>query len=303
MLFKYNILTIYVDEFKDRNTMKRVLITGKGSYIGTKVEEWLKKYSGDYLVDVIDMIGENWKNHDFHSYDSVYHVAGIAHRKDAPDELYEEVNHLLAVDVAKRAAEAGVKQFIFMSSGAVYSQSDKKHPILVVDEKSTFDPCTEYGRSKLRAEQDISKIESAMKVAVIRPPMVYGPCAKGNYNSLSKIAQTIPIFPDIENTRSMIYIDNLCEFIRLLIDSGDGGIYLPQNKEFVNVSKLAQSIAKCHGKKLHLTKAFNWTVKIGGYLTNAVNKVFGDFYYKKIEYFGNRYQVVDFEESIERTEA
>ena len=72
-------------------------------------------------INELDMLGENWKKFDFSGYDSVYHVAGIAHRNDAPDELYEKVNHILAVEVAKKASDAGVKQFVFMSSGAVCS--------------------------------------------------------------------------------------------------------------------------------------------------------------------------------------
>ena len=283
--------------------MKHVLITGKGSYIGTKVEECLKQYPTQYKVDVIDMIGDGWKSCDFQGYDSIYHVAGIAHRNDVPDDLYEEVNHRLAVDVAIKAEKAGVKQFIFMSSGAVFSQSDKKHPRLVVDDKTKPEPITAYGRSKLAAEEDILSIQTGMKIAIIRPPMVYGPGAKGNYIRLATIAKKAPIFPKIENKRSMIFIDNLCEFVRKLIDSCESGLYLPQNKEYVAVSELVQYIGACHGQKIHLTKALNWLVYIGGHFVNAVNKVFGDFYYKKIDYFNNAYQVIDFEESIRITEA
>ena len=283
--------------------MKRVLITGKGSYIGTKVEQWLNRYPEKYAVEVLDMIGDGWKKSDFHGVDVVYHVAGIAHRNDAPDDLYEQVNHKLAVEVAKKAASAGVSQFIFMSSGAVYSQSDKKHKVIVVDENTALSPVTAYGISKLRAEEDLAKLDTAMKIAVIRPPMVYGPGAKGNYNSLAGIARRTPLFPDIKNKRSMIFIDNLCEFVRLLIDSGDSGIFLPQNKEYVRTSELVRQIAVNNGKHIHLTRVFNWLVLLSSNLVNVVNKVFGDFYYKKKIYFGNAYQVVDFPESIKKTEA
>lgn len=280
--------------------MKRVLITGKGSYIGTKVGEWLKQ--AGHEVDVLDMMGDAWKEYDFHGYDSVYHVAGIAHRKDAPDDLYEQVNHILAVAVAKKAAEAGVKQFVFMSSGAVYSQSDKKHKTIVVDENTPLTPSTPYGISKMKAEEDLTSLNSYMRIAIIRPPMVYGPGAKGNYNSLSKLAKKTPIFPKIKNKRSMIYIDNLCEFVRLLVESGEGGLFLPQNKEYVNVSKLVKIIGKCNGRHIALTPMLNWLVAICSHIINSVNKVFGDFYYKNIEYFNDDYQVVDFENSINNTE-
>lgn len=282
--------------------MKQVLITGKGSYIGTKVEKWLGKYPGNYEVDVLDMTGNDWEDFDFHGFDVVYHVAGIAHQKDAPDDLYEQVNHMLAVRVARKASDAGVKHFIFMSSGAVYSQSDKSHKAIVVDHNSVLAPSTAYGRSKLEAERDIAAMNMDMDVAVIRPPMVYGPGAKGNYNRLSSIAGKMPVFPKIGNKRSMIYIDNLCEFIRLLIDSGDSGLFLPQNKEYVNTSELVKTIAQCNGKQIHLTKAFNWVVLLGSHLVNTVNRVFGDFYYKKTDYFNNAYQIIGFEESVHKTE-
>lgn len=283
--------------------MKKVLITGAGSYIGTKVEKWLKKFPDKYEVKVIDMVGDSWKSYDFHGFDTVYHVAGIAHRKDATDELYEKVNHKLAVVVAEKALNAGVSQFIFMSSGAVYSQNDKKHRRLIVNENTELNPSTSYGISKMKAEKDINMIGGDMRIAIIRPPMVYGPDAKGNYNYISKIALKSPIFPRIRNKRSMIYIDNLCEFVRLLIDDGNGGIFIPQNKEYVNTSKMVKLIASCHGKRIILTPIFNWVVYLGGCMLNAVNKAFGDFYYERNNrYFDDAYQLVDFKTSIRITE-
>ena len=283
--------------------MKKVLITGKGSYIGTKVEEWIKEKSSDYEVRVLDVVGDDWKGFDFSGFDVVYHVAGIVHQKNISDELYDQVNHLLAVEVAQKAAEAGVKQFIFMSSGAVYSQSDKKHKIIAINNSSDLKPSTAYGKSKLQAEHDIAQISTNMAFAVIRPPMVYGRGARGNYNKLAYIAKKVAIFPKIDNKRSMIFIDNLCEFIRILIDSGASGIFLPQNKEYVNTSALVQVIAKNNGKSIHLTTVFNGVISFAGYFVNIVNKVFGDFYYEKENYFNNAYQLVEFEDSIRLTEA
>ena len=284
--------------------MKKVLITGKGSYIGNAVRDWLLKKPERYSVDEVDTIGDDWKNSDFSQYDCIYHVAGIAHRKDVPDSLYENVNHILAVEVAKKALEEGVKQFIFMSSGAVYSQNDKKHRKIKVNEGTELTPCTAYGISKMRAENDLKQLiaTSTMKLVILRPPMVYGKGAKGNYNILAKIASNMPIFPKIENQRSMIYIDNLCEFIRLVIDKEAEGVYLPQNAEYVVTYQLVREIAKTSGKKIMVTSLFNWAILFMAFFIDSVNKAFGSYIYEKNNYFNNRYQIVDFQKSVRRTE-
>ena len=287
--------------------MKRILITGTNSYIGDSVKQWLNKWPDLYAVDTIDMIGDGWRQADFSVYDCVYHVAGIAHRNDAPDELYEKVNHLLAAEVAQKAADSGVKQFIFMSSGAVYSQNDKKHRYIQVEEMSVLEPSTPYGISKMNAERDICRIaqKSGMKAAILRPPMVYGNGAKGNYNSLARIAVKSPLFPKVNNQRSMIYIDNLCEFVRLAADHECEGIFLPQNREYVSTTELVQLIARIHGRKIFCTGIFNWSIHIMGCLSDKVNKAFGSYIYLKKDgkdYFDGAYQVVDFETSVRRSE-
>lgn len=283
--------------------MKHILITGKDSYIGTRVELWLKKYPEEYSVDVVDTKDSSWRKKDFRRYDVVYHVAGIVHVRNASVELYEKVNHRLAVDVAQKASEAGVRQFIFMSTGAVFSQNDKKHRYIMADEQTELEPSTEYGLSKKRAEEDLRQLgNSKMKVAIIRPPMVYGPGAKGNYNALSRLARVIPVFPKINNKRSMLYIDNLCEFIRQVIDDESCGVFMPQNKEYVNTTVLVEEIAKLYGHRITVTPLLNWMVKIGFRLSDKVCKVFGDYTYASRTYFDNSYQIVGFKESLRETE-
>ncbi len=284
--------------------MKRILITGAGSYIGGCVKQRLLKEPERYQTEVLDMIPDTWRQFDFSGFDSVLHVAGIAHCKNGSADAYERVNHRLAVETAEKAKRSGVRQLIFMSSGAVYAQSDRRHKNIMVDETTELTPSTPYGVSKMRAEEDmrVLALDGQMKLAVIRPPMVYGPGAKGNYRALSVLAGKLAVFPRVNNLRSMIYIDNLCEFIRLLIDHESDGIFLPQNREYVNPSCLVAEIAASHGRAILLTSAFNWAVAIGGCLSDTVNKVFGSFCYKKTDYFQNAYQIVDFSASIARTE-
>lgn len=287
--------------------MKKILITGKESYIGTSVENWLLKTPGVYQVDTVDMKNDNWKTVSFSGYDVVFHVAGIAHVSADPKmkELYFSVNRDLAIETAKKARVEGVKQFIFMSSIIVYGNSARvgKEKWISFDTKEQ--PADFYGQSKLEAERGMLPLENeSFKVAVIRPPMIYGKGSKGNYRRLSSLARKAPIFPDIKNCRSMLHIDNLCEFVRLLIEHEGSGIFYPQNREYVATGDMVRVIAACHNKKLHLTGIFNPAIRVCGRFAGIINKVFGNMAYKKemSEYWEYQYCVVDFEESIRRTE-
>ncbi|MGB4351276.1 MAG: NAD-dependent epimerase/dehydratase family protein, partial [Tissierellaceae bacterium] len=218
--------------------MKSILITGKNSYIGSRFEEWLAKYPDKYKVDAISLRDESWKEKDFSEYDVIYHVAGIAHRKETKEnrELYYAVNRDLAYEVAKKSKQDGIKQFIFLSTMSVYGLESG-----VIDEYTPLKPKSNYGKSKLQAEELIKPLEDdSFKIAILRPPMVYGKGCKGNYPRLAKLAKITPIFPDIDNKRSMIYIDNLSEFVRLLIDDYSSGLFLPQNSEYVKTSEMVR---------------------------------------------------------------
>lgn len=284
--------------------MKRILITGKNSYVGTSLENWLLKEPEKYTIDTIDMKDESWKKHDFSQYDVVFHVAGIAHVSSDPkmEELYYKVNRDLTIETAKKAKLEGVKQFIFMSSMIVYGDSTSSKR--VIDKNTKPLPSNFYGNSKLQAEEGIRALESdTFKIVVLRPPMIYGKGSKGNYPRLSKLAQKSPIFPDIKNVRSMLHIDNLCELLKLIIEYEDSGLFFPQNQEYVETSKLVKKIAEVHGKKMRLTKVFNPYIKLL-FRLETVNKVFGNLVYDKSlsSYLNRNYIVRDFEESIVVTE-
>lgn len=284
--------------------MKNILITGKDSYIGTSLENWLNK-EDMYKVDTIDMIDESWKEKDFSTYDIVFHVAGIAHVSADPkmEELYYKVNRDLAIETANKAKAEGVRQFIFMSSIIVYGDSSSSEKIINID--TTPSPSNFYGDSKLQAEEGLKKLESEeFKIAVLRPPMIYGKGSKGNYPRLASFAKRSPIFPNIENQRSMLHIDNLCEFIKLMIDNEESGLFFPQNKEYVSTSEMVKTIAEVHGRKIRMTKIFNPVLKrMFGF--DVVNKAFGNLVYEMdmSEYGKGEYRVRGFRETIELTES
>lgn len=287
--------------------MKKILITGADSYIGKSVECWLNKYPGAYLIDTLDMRNSSWSQTDFSEYEVVFHVAGLAHVSRNPKlkEQYYLVNRDLTIEAAKKAKQAGVKQFIFMSSIIVYGNSGRIGQERIITTDTHENPADFYGDSKLQAEQGILPLcEDSFHIVIVRPPMIYGKESKGNYRKLSKLAKKLPFFPNISNTRSVLHIDNLCEFIRLSIDNDLSGIFYPQNEEYVSTSEMVSAIAHVYGRKIHLTRFFNFALRVLGHVIGTVNKVFGNMAYsKEMSVYENvPYCVVDFEESIRRTE-
>lgn len=284
--------------------MKNVLITGKKSYIGTNVKKWLEKDLSRYKVEEIETKNNEWLKIDFYNYDTVFHVAGIAHVSSDPKlkDLYYKVNRDLAIDVAKKAKQEGVKQFIFMSSMIIYGKDGRIGEDRIIDEKVKPEPENFYGDSKLQADLEIQKLaDENFKVVIIRTPMVYGPNCKGNFPKLKKIAKISPVFPDIDNKRSMIYIDNLCEFLKQAIDNESTGIFYPQNSQYISTKQIIEILAEQQGKKIHFIKMFNPIIKILSKHINLINKVFGNKVYSKELTGSFDYMVVENEESIRRS--
>lgn len=289
--------------------IKKILITGAGSYIGEAVEKWLMKKPERYSVTTVDMLTEAWKETDFSCYDVVYHVAGIAHADigsvtEERKQLYYKVNTELAVEVAEYAKEAGVKQFIFMSSMIVYSGCKEK----VISRETRPNPLNFYGDSKWQAEQKIRDMEDkSFKVVILRPPMIYGKGSKGNYPELAKLAGELPIFPIVNNKRSMLHIDNLCEFVKLMIDHEESGIFFPQNREYTNTSDMVQMIAEVKGHRIIMIPGLNLAIKIlertPGKIGTLAGKAFGDSVYEmSMSEYKVEYRVNSLRKSIELTE-
>lgn len=285
--------------------MKNILITGASSYIGTSFEKWITQWYDKYSVDTVDVRDDSWKNKDFSPYDVVFHVAGIAHVSSDPkmEDLYYRVNRDLAIEAATKAKAEGVKQLIFMSSIIVYGDSSSAKRVIYRNTVPT--PSNFYGNSKLQAEEGIRPLESnSFKVVILRPPMIYGRGSKGNYPKLAQLATKLPIFPDIDNERSMLHIDNLCEFIKAMIDNEESGIFFPQNKEYVKTSEMVRLIAEAHGKRVRLVKGFNGVLRLFGLKVGLVNKVFGNLVYEQNMslYSKANYRIRDLRESIVVTE-
>lgn len=287
--------------------MKKILITGADSYIGTSFEKWVSKCPEKYSVETIDLKDESWKESNFVGCDVVFHVAGIAHvSSDAKmEELYYKVNKDLTIETARKSKLSGVKQFIFMSSIIVYGDSSQIKKKRVITRETMPRPTNIYGDSKLQAENGLKELEDiSFKIVIVRPPMIYGKGSKGNYPRLANLAQKLSIFPDIDNQRSMLYIDNLCEYVRLMIDNEENGLFFPQNEDYIKTSEMVRLIAETHEKKILLTKIFNPTIYLLSYFIGTINKIFGNLVYDQgISMYKENYRIRNFKESILLTES
>ena len=277
-----------------------ILITGAGSYVGTQVEKWIKAHS-DYLVDTLDMMNETWQKYDFSAYDVIFHVAGIAHRKATPEirELYYHVNRDLAIEVARKAKEDGVKQFIFMSSMSVFHGERLPFNAVITTDLQPH-PNGFYGDSKLQAEKGLHELEcDTFKVCILRPPMIYGPNSKGNFPRLIKLAAKTPIFPDFHNQRSMLYIDNLAEFVLQAVNRQLAGTFYPQNCELSDTVEIIRYFAKAQHHHVYFAKWLNPFVRIASHFLQPINKMFGTYYYTpQMSKMDFEYQLVSFEQSL-----
>ena len=264
--------------------MKNILIVGESSYIGMS----FARYAGArFNITTICSRDGIWKEHDFSVYDAVLHCAGIAHVAQKDRNLYYNINCDLAVDVAEKAKSARVGQFVFLSSMSVYGKEARE--ITTTTKPSAKDY---YGGSKLLAEEKLTNLASEdFCICILRPPMVYGYGCKGNFPRLVGLANRVPIFPNVQNKRSMIYIDNLCEFICQAIEQNKSGVFTPQNAEHVNTTELV----RCINRKIRVTKIFNPFLRL--FKSSAIDKLFGDLVYAKTGDEAD-YNIVDFETSI-----
>lgn len=298
--------------------MKRILLTGINSYIGTNLEQYLHEYNAGsgrecYRVEKLSQRSDAWEKADFTGFDAVVDVTGLAHvdvgnvsKEDITH--YYEINWKLAVKTALKAKKEGVKQFIYLSSSIVYGDcaafGGEKHITSTTQPK----PANFYGDSKWQAEQELRLLETEQfHVAILRLPFVYGAGCKGNYAFLSNFAEKMPAFPSVRNRRSMLYIENLNEFLRLLIEAGRGGLYFPQNPEHCSTAELVQAIGAAKGRKIHLWRILNpfvWlAAKCPGKVGKLTNKAFGSLTYDlELSREPAGYQLYDLQESVRRIE-
>ncbi|MDD6855303.1 MAG: NAD-dependent epimerase/dehydratase family protein [Candidatus Faecousia sp.] len=288
--------------------MKKILITGKGSYLGNSLKAYLEAFGDCYQVDCLSLRSGDWKEQSFRGYDAVYHTAAIVHQprsKDAPGELarYRAVNCDLAVDAAKKAKAEGVRQFVFLSTMAVYGLTAAFGKTVTITAQTPTVPTDNYGLSKLEAERALLSLEGPdFRVSILRPPMIYGKDCKGNFRSLVSMARRLPFFPKVPNRRSMLYVGSLNRLVQQIIDREDRGIFCPQDPEYLNTSAMVQAIAAAQGKRLLLIPGFSWALHLLRHLTGAVDKAFGSLVYDKaLSKLEEDYCIASFPDSVKQS--
>lgn len=283
-----------------------VLITGKGSYIGEHIRDYL--LSKDYSVYELDTMSDKWKSFDYSHYDTIVHVAAIVHEnaKNASEELFTKVNTELPYEIASLAKKAGVGQFAFLSTMAVFG-CDKKLPKgNVVSSDTNLNPTSLYGISKLAAEEKLSELaDESFKISIVRPPNVYGKSCQGNYmNGFRKISSKLSIFPYVYNDakQSVLYIDNLSALVYHIIDNNSEGVFLPQDDYAPSSCEMVKAISDAIGKKTHFSKFLGYCVKPFSIIA-IVKKLYGGVSYTEAdsECFDGKYRIVSFQEGIRRT--
>ena len=278
--------------------MSHVLITGNSSYIGRAFAAYLRENTA-HTTEGISLRGHVWETLSFAAYDTIFHAAGLTHVKETAQNAseYYEINRDLTLAVARKAKAEGVRQFIYMSSMSVYGLDEG-----VITPRTETGPTTHYGRSKLEAETGLKALEDeSFKVCILRPPMVFGKGCKGNYASLVSLVGKTPVFPNVDNRRSVLSIENLCAFLTLAVDEGFSGLYFPQNRERVSTTELARWIAEGMGKKLLISRAAGLVTRGLTHCSKTARKAFCSLSYEGTEILDYCYCVESTREGVLRS--
>lgn len=256
---------------------KKILIIGEHSYIGKNLAQvWEER---GYQAVLVGAKNGAWKKIEMSSFDSVVIAAALVHRKEkkTEKELYYKINCELPVAIAKKAKASGVHQVVFLSSMAVFGNQYEK-----ITMQTEPKPESLYGKTKYQAEQKLKKLETEeFHVAIVRPPMVYGSCCKGNYERLKQLSKITFLFPDTQNKRSMIEVETLSKIMADLIERKERGIVHPQDKEYINTAHLVKKMREDMGKKTYLTKSLNWLLIPLAKKIGIFRKIFGNLWYEK----------------------
>ena len=231
--------------------MKKILLTGANGFIGSYFK---KKYCTKYNFKVFSFLHDDFQALNLSNCDVIVHLSALVHQMDGASKgEYEKINVVQTIALAKKAKESGVQHFIFMSTVKVYGEETN----ISFTERSDCYPQDDYGKSKLKAENELKKLEeSHFKVSIIRTPIVYGYGVKANLKSLINLVNKVPILPfgKIENRRNIVYIGNLAALMDTIIQKQKSGVFLASDDKSISATELIKLISKELNKKRYLIK-------------------------------------------------
>lgn len=260
--------------------MKRILITGEHGWIGTAIRDRLNGTPDRYTAETVSLRNVRPETLDLRGFDAIVHAAAIVHRRETSrtESLFREINCELTAALAQAAKRDGVKLFVFFSTMSVYGMETG-----TVTKDTVPKPVTQYGRSKLAAERRIAPLsDETFCVTILRPPVVFGPGAKGNPEKLFRLAKRLPFCPDFTNRRSMVSIDTLCKAVQRLLDAPRAGVFFPQEPEPVATCDLIERAMREQGRTPKRSRLLNPAIRILRACTRVGKKAFGDFVYEDL---------------------
>ena len=222
-----------------------MVVTGASGFVGRRFMELNKD---KFELVPVSLRSTTVEDIDLEGVHSIVHLAGKAHEMNpVPDQVYYDVNYTLTKKLAEEARRKGVPHFVYASSVKVYGDE----AAVILNEKSLCTPTDAYGKSKLQAEEMLQHLSGLhFKVAIVRPPLVYGPEVKGNMIRLLQLAdKNYPLpFGSINNKRSMVHLDNLIMLINTIIVRQATGIFIAGDQQPVSTDFLIRTIRKNLGK-------------------------------------------------------
>ncbi|MCS6175143.1 NAD-dependent epimerase/dehydratase family protein [Shewanella baltica] len=245
-----------------------ILLTGSNGYIGNHLINY-KTANGlsikfrnvirssnpstcnTYVIKRLDGV-TNW-NDAFNNINCVIHLAGLAHVKGSHESNFKNVNTDGTLHLANEAAKAGVKRFVFVSSIGVNGTFTEQLPF---SNTADVNPHNAYAQSKYDAEVGLKKIasETGLEVVIVRPTLVYGANAPGNFGMLTKLIIKLPILPFglVDNRRDFIAVQNLADLLITCATHPNpaGHTFLASDMDTVSIKQFTNAIADGLGKKV-----------------------------------------------------
>ncbi|WP_373034640.1 NAD-dependent epimerase/dehydratase family protein [Sulfurimonas sp.] len=231
--------------------MKQILLTGSTGFVGNY---FINKYNDKYEINTFSFLNDDLNNLNLNKINTIVHLSALVHQMGgASAEEYKKVNIIQTLELAKKAKVSGIKHFIFMSTVKVYGEESNKP----YNENTICKPQDDYGKTKLKAEQELKKLEDDdFIVSIIRTPIIYGYGVKANIKNLINLVSKVSILPfgKIENKRSMVYIGNICHMIDVIIQKQVSGVFLASDDNPLSTTRLIKLIARELDKKVYLIK-------------------------------------------------